>query len=126
MLRLHTNLVLVMVDGHMHLGAQPSIHVYTLGLSGIKNTALQLLQQSHYDFCNDIALEYFTMINRVQHHYICVPLETAIASLFIGMNLWVSIVAVGTYLISTLYWSILMCDIWKYSAIYCRCGIIEM
>ena len=109
MLRLHTNLALVMVDGHMHLGAQPLIHVYTLGLSKIENTILRLLQQSHCDDCHDIALEYFTIINRAQHHNICVPLETAIASLSIGMNLWVSIVIVGTNLIGTLYCSIMMC-----------------
>ena len=115
-----------MVDGHMHLGAHPLIHVYTIGLSGIENTALQLLQQSHCDYCHDIALEYFTIINRAQHHYICLPLETAIASLFIGMNLWVLIVVVGTNLISTLYCSIVMCITWQYSAIYCTCDIIEM
>ena len=66
MLRLYTNLELVMVDGHMHLGAKPSIHVYMLGLSGIENLALQLLQQSHCDHCHNIALEYFTIINRAQ------------------------------------------------------------
>ena len=97
-----------------------------VGLGDIKNTTLRLLQQGHCDYCHDIALEYFTIIYRVQHHYTCVPLETAIAFLSIGMNLWVSIVVVGTNLFSTLYWSIMMCLTWQifcnilhYVAIFC-------
>ena len=52
------------------------------------------------DYYHDTALEYYTIINRTQHHNTCVPLETAKASLSIGMNLWVSVVVVGTNLIS--------------------------
>ena len=40
-------------------------------------------------------------------------LETAIAPLSTGMNQWVSIVVVGTNLISTLYCS--MCNVWQHS-----------
>ena len=46
-----------------------------------------------------------------QHHYTYVPLETAIASLYTSINLWISIVVVGTNLISTLYCSIMMCNV---------------
>ena len=51
----------------------------------------------------------------------CAILETAIALLFIGMNLLVPIIVVGTNLISTLYCSITMCiamcgDILQYIA----------
>ena len=48
----------------------------------------------------------------------CVPLETAIAFFFIGMNLLGSIIFVGTNLISTLYFSIIMCIVWKNFAKY--------
>ena len=71
-----------------------------VGLGDIDYITLGLLQQSHCDYCHDIALEYFTIINRARHHNTCVPLDTAIASLSIGMNLWVSIVVVGINLIS--------------------------
>ena len=56
--------------------------------------------------------------NWARHHYTFVPLETTIASLSIGMNLWVSIVVIGTNLISTLYRNIVMCTTWQYSVIY--------
>ena len=66
--------------------------------------------------------------SRAQHHYTYVPLETAIASLYIGMNLWILIVVVGTNLICTLYCSIVMCNVWEYFAtywqycvLYCTC-----
>ena len=75
-------------------------------------------------YCIGIYIFYYK--NRAQHHYTCVPLETTIASLFIGMNLWILIVVVGTNLISTLYWSIVMFIMWQYSVIYCSCDIIEM
>ena len=39
-------------------------------------------------------------------------------SLSIGMNLWVSIVVTGTSLITTLYYSKVMCITWQYSVIY--------
>ena len=63
-----------------------------------ENTTLRLLQQSHSNYCHDIVLEYFTTIDRAQQYYTYVPLETAIASFSIGMNLLVSIVVVGTNL----------------------------
>ena len=63
-----------------------------LGLSDIDNITLRLLQQNHCDYCHDTALEHFTIINRARHHDTCVPLDTAKASISIGMNLWVSIV----------------------------------
>ena len=98
--------------------------VYHIGLGDIKNTTLQLLQQGHCDYCQDIALVYFTIINRMQHHYTRVP--TAIAFLSIGMNLLSSIAVVGTNLISTLYCSIMICITWQifcnilhYVAIFC-------
>ena len=79
-----------------------------VGLGDIENTTLRLLQQNHCDYCHDIALEYFTIKTSAQHHCTCVPLETAIVSLSIGVNLWVSIAVVGTNLISILYCSIVM------------------
>ena len=72
-------------------------------MDDIDNITLQLLQQSHCDYCHNIALEHFNIINRAQHHYTCVPLENEIASLSIGMNLYnnnILIVVVGTNLIS--------------------------
>ena len=104
--------------------------VKSVGLGNIENTTLQLLQQSHCNYCHN------TAINRAQHHYTCVPLESATASFSIGMNQWVSIVVVSTYLIDTLHCSIMMCITWQYSATYyimllysvihCTCDIIEM
>ena len=86
-------------------------------MGDIENGALQLLQQSYHNYCCDIALEYFTIINRAQHHWTCVPLETAavVWNLFISMNLWISVLVVGTNLTITLYWSR---DV-HYVAIFC-------
>ena len=83
-----------------------------LGLGNIENTTLLLSQQNHCDYCRDIALEYF--ITKTGYSIIIdvCPLETAIASLSIGMNLWFSMIVVGTNLISTLYCSIVMCTTW--------------
>ena len=96
-----------------------------IGLGDTENITLRLLQQNRCDYCHNISLEYL-LYNRAQHHCTCVPLETTTASLSIGMNLWVSMVVVGTNLISTLYYSIVMHNVWQYSAIYCTCNIIEM
>ena len=54
----------------------------------MENTTLRLLQQNHCNYCHDIALKYFTMKTPLHHldHYTCVPLETATASLSIGIN----------------------------------------
>ena len=52
----------------------------------------------------NIALGYFTITNIIEHSY--VPLETTIAAgmktTFININLWVSIVVVGTDFFCTL------------------------
>ena len=42
-----------------------------IGFGNIENSALRLLQQRHHDLCHNIALEYFTIINRARHHYPC-------------------------------------------------------
>ena len=55
-------------------------HLCVLGLCNIENSLLPLLQHRHHDYCCNTALEYFTKINRAQHHQICVVLETAMAS----------------------------------------------
>ena len=109
------------VDGFEHQTVNNQV-----GLGDTDNTTLWLLQKNHCDHCHSTALEYFITINMTQHHYTCVPLETAIASLSIGMNLWVSIVVVGKNLIGTLYCSIMRCIMWQCSVIYWKCDIIEM
>ena len=58
-------------------GSPLTIVGYVLGLSNIKNSELQLLQQRHCDYCHNIALEYFTVKNKAKHHHTCIPLETA-------------------------------------------------
>ena len=42
------------------------VGVCGLGLGNIENNTQQLLQQSHYDYYHNIALKYFTIINREQ------------------------------------------------------------
>ena len=96
-----------------------------VGLGAIENSTLRV-----YDYWNRVILIIatilhwnisFTTISREQHHNTCVPLETAIASLPFGVNLWVSIVVIGTNLITTQYYSTVMCITWQYSVIYCTC-----
>ena len=45
-----------------------------VGLGDIENTTLRLLQQSCCNYCHDITLKYFTIIDRAQHQassYMC-------------------------------------------------------
>ena len=42
------------------------------------------------------------------------------------MNLWISVLVIGTNLTNTLYWGIEKCIKWQYCTIYCICNIIEM